>query len=93
MIRIAIIAILVSSGCATGRAARINQPRPASARNQQTAEERLAAQRAADPLLRLEDNEARWGLAESKRRKEEQKRKAAAQKKAAEGQRDVTKSK
>ena len=93
MIRTAIIAVLIGSGCATVQSARIKRRAPASARTLETAEERLAAQRAANPRLREEDNEARWGLAQSKQRKEERKRKAAAQQKANPAPGDVKKSK
>jgi hypothetical protein len=88
MIRIAIIVTLISAGCSTGRAYRIKHP----PRNQQTAEERIAAHRAADPLLRAEDNEARWGTAQAQQRKQERKRQAA-RKKSSEGPGDVTKTK
>jgi hypothetical protein len=81
------------AGCATGRERR---PAPAAAppaRTQDDVDERLAAQRAANPLLHSEDNERRFGLERARQRKRLQQQQKATQKKTAPGSGDVVKSK
>jgi hypothetical protein len=67
----AIVAALLLVGCAGMR-----RPRPAAGPrpSQDTVEERLAAQRAADPLKRAEENEYRFGHEAARQRKQQMKR-------------------
>jgi hypothetical protein len=86
---LSMLAFLLFVGCATA------SPRVAidNRRIQSSATEKLAAQRAVDPHQRAEDEEARWGIEQSKELKERERQRLEAQKAQGRAGVDVTKSK